>query len=255
MTHFQAGYNRLLLLSCLFMLISLNTFAQEKKQILFNQESVTVAFSKLEKAFNIRFYYSSEIVNKKELISMPSKLRTLNEILTYLASNYGFEFKSNGNMIAVSKKQKELPAGTTTPRSSAEIRGRAGLFEGNDVVYVGGITIHEQGSSNSAITDGKGNFRINTSSSNPKLLISYIGYQTTEIEAVGNTLLNVNLKEDENTLKEVTVVSNGYQTLAKKNTTGSYSTISTADIERRSSQSLDRILEGSVPYLSSYPCY
>lgn len=251
-TQIQTPLSRILLMCCLFMVFFMNTFAQEKKQILFNQESVTIAFSKLEKAFNIRFYYSSEIVDKKELISMPSKLRALNEILAYLTSNYEFVFKSNGNMIAVSKKEKELPAGNTTPKGSAEVRGRAGLLEAGAVVYVEGITIHEQGSNNSAITDSKGNFRINTSSANPKLLVSYIGYQTSEIEVAGNALLNVNLKEDENTLKEVTVVSNGYQTLAKKNTTGSYSTISTADIERRSSQTLDRILEGAVPGLSVY---
>lgn len=251
-THFKPALVRLFLLSCLLMMFSRNTFAQEKKQILFNQESVTVAFSKLEKAFNIRFYYSSEIVDKKELISMSAKPRSLNEILAYLDASYGFIFKSNGNMIAVSKKSREVSPGGKTPKSSGEVKGRAGLFEGNDVVYVAGITVYERGSNNSAITDSKGNFRINTTSANPKLLISYVGYQTSEIEVSGNTQLNVNLREDNNTLKEVTVVSNGYQTLAKKNATGSYSTLSTEDIERRSSQSLDRILEGSVPGLSVY---
>jgi len=242
------------------MVFSLNTVAQVKKQVLFNQEQVSAAFSKLEKEFNVRFYYSSDILDKKEVISMPSKQRTLNEILAYLTTNYGFVFKINDNMIAVSKKPKELPSGNNTtpagnntaPRSSGEVKGKVGLVEGNEVVYVEGITIREQGSSSSAITDSKGNFRITTTSSSPKLSISYIGYHTSVIEAMNNTLVNINLKEDENTLKEVTVVSNGYQTLAKKNSTGSYSTISTADIERRSSQSLDRILEGAVPGLSVY---
>lgn len=251
-TQFQTSWSRILLMSCLFIVCSLNSFGQEKKQVLFNQESVTGAFSKLEKTFNIRFYYSSDIVDKKELISMPSKQRTLNEVLAYLTDNYGFAFKTSNNMIAVSRKTKELPSGNATPKTLYEVKGKVGLLEKNDVVYVEGITIREKGSNSSAITDSKGNFRINATMANTKLVISYIGYHTTEIEAVGNTLLNVNLKEDENTLQEVTVVSNGYQTLAKKNTPGAVSTVSQQELERRSSQSLDRVLEGAVPGLSVY---
>ncbi|MCD0488065.1 SusC/RagA family TonB-linked outer membrane protein [Pedobacter sp. MC2016-14] len=251
-SRFYNTISRRLLLICLVSVFSLNTSGQVKKQILFDQEPISTAFTKLEKEFNSRFYYSSGVIDKKEKVSMPAKQRTLNEILAYLSDNYGFLFKASGNMIAVSKKAVPLPSGNIPTKNLKEVKGRAGLAEISHIVYVAGITIREQGTSNSAITDNQGNFRINTTSVAPKLLISYIGYQSSEIEVSGNAVVSVNLIEDANTLDEVTVVSNGYQTLAKKNATGSYATISSADIERRSSQTLDRILEGSIPGLSVY---
>lgn len=251
-SRFQNTICMRLLLICLVSVFSLNTSGQVKKQVLFDQEPISTAFNKLEKEFNTRFYYSSAAIDKREKVSMPAKQRTLNEILAYLSANYGFVFKASGNMIAVSKKAASLPSDNIPAKNLKEVKGRAGLTEGSHIVYVAGITIREQGASNSAITDNQGNFRINTTSVAPRLLISYIGYQNSEIDVTGNAVVNVNLVEDANTLEEVTVVSNGYQTLAKKNATGSYATISSADIERRSSQSLDRILEGAIPGLSVY---
>lgn len=248
----KAPLSRILLISFSIMFFSISTFAQLKKQISFNQDPVNEVFSKLEKEFKVRFYYSDKTIDTREKVSMALKTSSLNEVLDYLKINYAFEFKTTGNMIAVSKKQKETTSGNPLNKATVEIRGKAGLSVGNDIVHLGGITIRESGTNNAALTDDRGNFKIVTSTSTPKLSISYIGYQTTEINVSGNALLNINLLEDANTLKEVTVVSNGYQTLAKKNTTGSYATISNADIERRSNQSLDRILEGAVPGLSVY---
>jgi TonB-linked SusC/RagA family outer membrane protein len=244
--------SKFLLISCLFMVLYLNASAQVKKQIAFNQAQVEETFAKLEKEFNVRFFYSTKNIDKKERINMASKARSLTEVLEYLSEAYGFVFKTNGNMIAVSKKQNENLSGAASSGTDVEVKGKVGLIDADHTIYVAGITVREAGSKNAAITDDKGNFRIRTNSTSSHLSISYIGYQTTEVDVFANAQLDINLKVDANTLKEVTVVSNGYQTLAKKNTTGSYATISAADIERRSSQTLDRILEGSVPGLSVY---
>lgn len=245
----QTPLLRLLLMSMLFIMFALNARSQEKKQISFNQTPVEEAFNKLEKIFNIRFYYSDKSIDKKLVINMAGKPRSLNEILDYFDEAYGLIFKTTGNMIAVSKKvAKEMPS----VKASFEVKGKAGLFEGDHIIYVPGITVRAIGSTNTAITDDKGNFRITSPSSSVKLSFSYVGYQTIEIAAATNAEVNVNLREDASMLKEVTIVSNGYQTLAKKNTAGSYATLSAADIERRSNQSLDRILEGAIPGLSVY---
>ncbi|QIL40386.1 DUF4974 domain-containing protein [Pedobacter sp. HDW13] len=248
----QTPLTRFLLISFLFISICLNAFAQEKKQIAFNKTPAEEAFTKLEKEFKVRFYYSDKSIGKKEVINMVSKLRSLNEVLDYLNEANGLVFKTNGNMIAVSKKDKDNLPAASSPKTSFEMKGKVGLIDGDHIIYVVGITVREAGSASSAITDDKGNFKITTTSPAPTLSFSYIGYQTITVDVKSNAQLNVNLQEDANMLKEVTVVSNGYQTLAKKNTTGSYATITAADIERRSSQTLDRILEGSVPGLSVY---
>lgn len=243
---------KVILLSALLAMINIHAFAQIKKQISFTNENPTKVFKKLEKDFEVRFFYANSILDKSQSITMPLQTRTLDEVMNYLSVNYDYAFKNNGDMIAVNKGVRK-----TTGSDRIGIKGRAGLINGDNIEYVGGITVRELGTQNAAITDENGYFTINTTNSSTKLQFSYIGYGNTEIEVNGNAIINVSLKQDLSTLKEVVItsVSNGYQTLAKKNTTGSVSTISQQDLERRNNQSFERILEGAIPGLSVYNGY
>lgn len=123
----KAPLSRILLISFSIMFFSISTFAQLKKQISFNQDPVNEVFSKLEKEFKVRFYYSDKTIDTREKVSMALKTSSLNEVLDYLKINYAFEFKTTGNMIAVSKKQKETTSGNPLNKATVEIRGKAGL--------------------------------------------------------------------------------------------------------------------------------
>ncbi|MBO9632057.1 MAG: SusC/RagA family TonB-linked outer membrane protein [Chitinophagaceae bacterium] len=241
---------RLLLLVALFMGSVMELSAQTTKKVDIQNMPVEKVFSNLEKLFNVRFFYSRSTINQTDKITIPAKERTLEEVLSYLDSKYNFSFRKDGNMIAVSKKNTEHIV--TTAR---EIRGRVGLSEGGRVYYAGGITVYVEGEKNGTITDDKGYFSIRTNKEQARLLISFVGYETHQTEVSGNAMVSVTLQPAATVLSEVAVVSSGYQTLTKKNTTGAYGTISAKEVERRSSQSLDRILEGAVPGLTVYNGY
>lgn len=85
-----------------------------------------------------------------------------------------------------------------------------------------GANVLEAGSqSNGTITDLDGKFQLVLSKENASLLFSYIGYTTIEKKVNGNTVFEIVLKEDRQTLDEVVVV--GYGVQKKKLVTGATS--------------------------------
>jgi TonB-dependent starch-binding outer membrane protein SusC len=107
-----------------------------------------------------------------------------------------------------------------------------------------GASISIKGTTIGKITDANGNFSIDTRSKNDVLVISSIGYKTTEV-AVGNqTAINVSLSEDASSLDEVVVT--GYAAQEKKNITGSVAIIDTKDMLKVASSNFADQLQGKV---------
>ncbi|WP_406683808.1 TonB-dependent receptor [Seonamhaeicola sp. MEBiC1930] len=110
-----------------------------------------------------------------------------------------------------------------------------------------GATVLEKDTTNGAQTDFDGNFTLKLTSSNPTLIVSYLGYLTKEI-AIGNqTSITITLEEDVSQLEEVVVV--GYGTQKKVNLTAAVSQIGTEVFENRPTANAYRSLQGSVPGL------
>ncbi|MBV7529626.1 SusC/RagA family TonB-linked outer membrane protein [Chitinophaga sp. sic0106] len=225
--------------------------AQEKRTVNIVGVQADKAFNQLGALYKVRFFYSGSTINTGQAISIPTGKMSLEEILQYLADHYKFSFKRNNNMISVTAKKEVTPV---QPGAEKVIQGRVGLFEGNDVLYLPGVTIREQGHQTVAVTDDRGNFSMKLHTEPATLLISYIGYESTEVETGSRSQVNVTLKQALQSIREV-VISSGYQTMAKKNTTGAYASITEKEIERRSSQSLNGVLEGAVPGLTLSPTY
>lgn len=113
-----------------------------------------------------------------------------------------------------------------------------------------GVAIREKGTTNGTVTDAKGEYRLNVSSSSSVIVVSFIGYATRE-EVVGNrTLVNVQLTEDIKTLNEVTVVSVGYGTLDKREVSSTITHVSSKELLTVASNSPLQALQGKVAGLT-----
>lgn len=227
-----------------FTLALLPAQAQEKKQVALEKVPAEKAFRSLSALYKVRFFYAGSAISASEMISIPAGEKSLEEVLQYLTAHYRYAFRRNDNMISVSRVTTATPA-----LAERSIRGRIGLYEGDGIVYNAGVTIREAGSTNAAITDEKGYFSMKLKTNEAQLSISCVGYETSELEAGDRSMVNVTLRQSLRNIPEV-VISTGYQSLARKNTTGAYSQIGSAEIQRRSSQSLTSLLEGSIPGLT-----
>jgi len=74
-----------------------------------------------------------------------------------------------------------------------------------------GVTVKVKGSQVSAATDNNGYFKINVPNGQSVLVFSFIGFQTREVAINNHTAISVQLKEGNNALNEVVVVSYGTQ--------------------------------------------
>lgn len=105
-----------------------------------------------------------------------------------------------------------------------------------------GASVVEKGTSNGMITDMDGNFSLVTAPG-ATIVISYIGYQTTEVKAAEKPL-KIELKDDSELLDEVIVI--GYGTMQKKDVTTSVATVSTKELNQRPIISTGAALQGKA---------
>jgi TonB-linked SusC/RagA family outer membrane protein len=107
-----------------------------------------------------------------------------------------------------------------------------------------GATVKLRSSHLSTVTDDKGNFSIITKDKQGTLMISFVGYKTIQVNFSESNIgpFNIFLPEDQNALKEVSVVSTGYQTIPKERATGSFVKIDNNLLNRSvSTNILDRL--------------
>ncbi|WP_316842851.1 SusC/RagA family TonB-linked outer membrane protein [Pedobacter gandavensis] len=110
-----------------------------------------------------------------------------------------------------------------------------------------GASIQIKSINKSTTTDASGKYRLSGLSNGATTVIaSYIGY-TSSSQAVtisGNTVLNLSLKPDAQSLNEVVVI--GYGTQQKKDLTGSIATVSAKDFQKGAITSPDQLIQGKV---------
>ena len=99
-------------------------------------------------------------------------------------------------------------------------------------------------SKNATITDVDGNYKLNVADTNATLVFSYIGYVTVEEAIAGRQVINVLLKEENNTLNEVVVI--GYGTVKKSDLTGAVGALKSKQLDAQSNTNLGSAIQGKI---------
>jgi len=92
-----------------------------------------------------------------------------------------------------------------------------------------GVNVLEKGTANGVLTGVDGKFSISVSSPNSVLLFSFIGYESKEVVAGSQSVVNVSLSESVTGLNEVVVI--GYGTVKKSDVTGSVASINSTKLQ------------------------
>jgi TonB-linked SusC/RagA family outer membrane protein len=107
-----------------------------------------------------------------------------------------------------------------------------------------GVTVQLKNSQKGTFTDVNGDFSLKIPNEGGKLVISYVGYITQEIEVGENTTFDISLAPDVQKLDEVVVV--GYGVQKKSLVTGAISKIDSKDITAVPATRLDQALQGKT---------
>ncbi|MFB9054818.1 SusC/RagA family TonB-linked outer membrane protein [Formosa undariae] len=110
-----------------------------------------------------------------------------------------------------------------------------------------GASVSQKGTSNGVVTDFDGKFKIRLAEGEKTLVFSYIGYKSVEVIVGNETVLDVIIEEDTETLDEVVIV--GYGTQKKVNLTGAVSVVGKEALTDRPVANVQQALQGASPNL------
>ncbi len=136
------------------------------------------------------------------------------------------------------------------PTIQQQVQKISGKITDKNGNAIAGATINIKETGRAFITDSNGNFSIQLSAKEKTLIISYIGLKKQIIEINGRSVINVTLDEDVAELKEVTVLSTGYQTISKERATGSFDVISKEQLDKPTTNIATRLI-GTVAGLQA----
>jgi len=110
-----------------------------------------------------------------------------------------------------------------------------------------GVNILEAGTSNGTVTDLDGNYSI-TVGANATLSFSFVGYVVQNVQVGNQTVINIALAADQQTISEVVVV--GYGTQRKKEVTSAVTSLKEGDFNRGTVNDPSQLLQGKVAGLN-----
>jgi TonB-linked SusC/RagA family outer membrane protein len=131
-------------------------------------------------------------------------------------------------------------------QTSKIIRGQ--VLEESSNEPMPGVSILERGTTNGTVSDLDGNFVLTTTTENPVIRLSFIGFKTQEVAVLGQDNLKISMASDLGNLEEVVVV--GYGERQKETITGAISNVTSRDIDKVPSATVSGALAGKMAGLS-----
>lgn len=108
-----------------------------------------------------------------------------------------------------------------------------------------GVSVMVKGTTSGTVTDFDGNFTMQSVTSSTQLQFSYIGYRTKTVTVGSQTNINIIMEEDNAALDEVVVI--GYQTVRRRDLTGSVASVSGKNVSAAPVANLTQALQGKLP--------
>ena len=142
-------------------------------------------------------------------------------------------------MLALLLSLLPLGAGAQT----VTVKGRVTDSSGQGVIAA---TVYEEGNTaNGTVSDADGNWSLKVAAKS-SIVFSCLGYMDVTEPVGGRSVIDVVLSEDAVSLEASQVVSDGYTSVAKRDLTGSVSSVSMDDVLKAPVTSFDQALTGRV---------
>ncbi len=225
---------------------------QEQRKLTLSANNITIqkVFQTIKKRTGLTVFYSNELINDREKVSVDFREEDLSKVLDYILEGRGIAYEIRRDKVIVLSKigkreVKNVPALQSLPVIEIVlVRGRVTDEKGEALP---GVSILIKGTQRGMITDSDGRFSIEVPDENAVLVFSFVGYVSEEAVVGSRTNLEVSLRVDEKSLEEVVVV--GYGVQKKVNMTGAVDVISNKKIENRQATTVSQILQGQSPGL------
>ena len=228
-----------LLLGMDYSFASYNNYSQFKTlSVSVSNSTLREVLKTIEKSSQFVFFYLDDAVNLDRKVSIDSKNKNIEEILSELFEGTSCTYRISDRQIFISGK---APASTEQQQNKRKISGRVTDIKGEPLI---GVNVTVDGDANGSITNMDGLYEIFVTKKSVVLKFTYIGFKTSEIRTNASTnIYDVTLEEQVNELEETVIV--GYGTQRKISNIGAQSSMKMEDIKTPSA-SLTTTLAGRL---------
>jgi TonB-linked SusC/RagA family outer membrane protein len=209
----------------------------QKISLSIRNSSIKELIKKIEAKSNYTVIYRDVLVDDKKDISIDATDKSLKEILETALNAKGLTVDFSGKTIVITQVK------IIQSNKKEKITGAVTDLKGEPII---GASVLIKGSTSGTITNVDGKFSIDAASKSI-LIVSYIGYLSTEIPVGQKSNIAVVLKEDAKNLEEVVVV--GYGVQKKVNVTGSVASVNGKTISKSPVSNITNALVGNLPGL------
>jgi TonB-dependent starch-binding outer membrane protein SusC len=226
-----------LLLVNVFHIFANDAYSQNTKISLdFKDVTVKEVLSQIESKSEFFFLYNTSLVDVNKTTDIRVNNQKIDVILDKIFEGTDINYMVFNRQIILSPREYLNNSQAAQPQA---ITGKVTDTDGNPVI---GATVYIKNTSQGAITDAEGNFRINVSDRNAILVVSYIGMKTMEISLEGRENIQVVMESDYIGIEEVVAI--GYGTIKKSDVTGSLSSVKVDELQQGVASSIDQLLLG-----------
>ena len=182
------------------LLVGSAIYAQNSSKITIKRKNISLqeALAEVRKLTHMSISYNDSQLPVNR-ISLDIEKQPLEQALKVILKGTGFTYLIKDNYIMIVPEQNIKKA------RSRNISGNVVDAKGEPLI---GVTVIEKGTTNGAVTDLDGNYKITTKTATPVLVFSYVGYQAKETHATEN-IVNIVLEDGAQELGEVVVTALG----------------------------------------------
>lgn len=194
------------------------------------------------------FLYTENQLKAAKPVNIKVNGEDFQEVLEKIFENQPLTYVINEKTITIKDREKSLIDRVIDYFSNIDVTGKIVDENGEPLA---GASVLIKGINRVTATNEKGEFSFSNVDEKAILLISYIGYQTKEIE-VKKDLGTISLTIATAKLDEVAVVSTGYQEIKPNEVTGAVTLIDNATLNQQVGTNILRRLDGVTSGLSFF---
>ncbi len=183
----------------IFQMMATSGFSQGKIELDFEETPLLEVLEEIKSQTSYKFFYINDEVNLNQRATIQVNKETLDKVLELLFDNTDISYSIIGKQVIL-KKTHVLNEQIKLQR---EIKGNVKDSNGNPLP---GANVLVKGTTIGAQTDFDGNFAINVSGENNTLIVSYIGFETTEVDVTAKDFIEIVLKDAAAQLDDVILV-------------------------------------------------
>jgi TonB-linked SusC/RagA family outer membrane protein len=230
----------IILLTATLLQAQANSYAQA---VTFSGKNVSLqkVFEAIEKQTGFVFFYNNRLLRDAKPVTIEARQTPLLQVLQQCLAEQPLDFEIENTTIVITKKHLPHPAET---HAAPRIKITGTITDQETGQPLAGATVLVKETRAKTLTNDIGYFEIQAETGHT-LVISYVGFddKSVKVDNAAAGALELTLVRRVADMQEVNVtVSTGYQSISKERVTGSYGSISKAQLSKPSTNISQRII-------------